>query len=174
MKLNIEKCIDYLGYYGPYGLSVISVLILVWYNLYTLLAFFCLGWGFNSLVNFVLKVLIKDPRPYEDKHLHLLHRVTEKRISIDKFGMPSGHAQTAFYCTIFIWLSLKQVWLTLFFIIISLNTLYQRVKYKNHTTKQVIAGTFVGTIIGFLAFYLSQKNLTGPLKKRVDDFVYRK
>jgi membrane-associated phospholipid phosphatase len=170
--MNIEKYIDYIGYYGPYGLSMLSILILIWYKLFTLLAFFCLGWGFNSLINFFLKGVIKDPRPYEDKHLHSLHRFTDKRISIDKFGMPSGHAQTAFYCTIFMWFSLKHVWITLFFLVISLNTLYQRIKYKNHTEKQVIVGSFIGAIIGFLVFYLSQKNLTGPLKKKLDDFAY--
>jgi len=165
----IEKCIDYLGYNGPYLLTFLSISILLWHKLFTLAAFFTIGYGFNSLINFLIKGIVKEPRPSEDKCLHTLQRITGSRISVDKYGMPSGHSQIAFYSTIFIWFSLKQVWLTLFYLIISLNTLRQRIKYKNHTIKQVIAGSLVGSIVGYIAYYLSQKNLMGSLKMRADD-----
>jgi membrane-associated phospholipid phosphatase len=168
--MNIEKCIDYLGYNGPYLLTFLTILILLWHKLFTLVAFFTIGYGFNSLINFLIKGIVKEPRPCEDKCLHTLQRITGSRISVDKYGMPSGHSQIAFYSTIFIWFSLKQVWLTLFYLIISLNTLRQRIKYKNHTIKQVIAGSLVGSIVGYIAYYLSQKNLMGSLKMRADDF----
>lgn len=172
--MNIEKCIDYLGYNGPYLLTFLSVVILAWYKLFTLLAFFTIGYGFNSLINFFIKGVVKEPRPSEDKDVHTLQKITGSRISLDKYGMPSGHAQHAFYSTIFIYFALKQVWLTLFFFIISLNTLRQRIKYKNHTLKQVIAGSLVGSIVGYTAFYLSQKNLVGSLKVRTDDFFMKR
>jgi len=174
MHINIEKCIDYLGYNGPYLLTFLTVVILLWHKLFTLFAFFTIGYGFNSLINFFIKGIVKEPRPSEDKDVHTLHRITGSRISIDKYGMPSGHAQHAFYSTILIWFSLKQVWLTLFFLIISLNTLRQRIKYKNHTLKQVVAGSIVGSIVGYIVFLLSQKNLAGSLKVRADDFFMQR
>jgi len=69
----------------------------------------------------------------------------------------------------FIYLVFKNNYLTLFYFILSLLTLYQRVKYKNHTFNQVIVGSIVGSIVGYFIFYISTKKITGKLNSKKDD-----
>jgi hypothetical protein len=136
------------------------------------LQIYLIGFVINSLLNFVLKGIIKQPRPSEDKHVFnvwLNNGMKGDRLWFDRFGMPSGHAQSVFYSTFFIIFALQNTNINILYLIISLNTLYQRVKYKNHTVLQVIVGAIVGTIIGSLLYYYSQKILQGKLKEKKDD-----
>lgn len=166
---TIIKIIDILGYLGPYLLGIITMILLFFYKLYTLLIFYSIGYGLNTIINLILKGLIKQPRPTEDKHIFTLEKTTDKRISFDRYGMPSGHAQSVCYSTIFVWFALKNVWITLFYLFIVVASVTQRIKYKNHDWKQVIIGMIVGIIVGYIMFEISQKKLKGNLKRRADD-----
>jgi membrane-associated phospholipid phosphatase len=166
----IEKIIDIIGYFGPQILILLTIFLL--FNKYTLLQIYLIGFVINSFLNFVLKGIIKQPRPSEDKHVFnvwLNNGMKGDRLWFDRFGMPSGHAQSVFYSTFFIIFALQNTNINILYLIISLNTLYQRVKYKNHTVLQVIVGAIVGTIIGSLLYYYSQKILQGKLKEKEDD-----
>jgi membrane-associated phospholipid phosphatase len=166
----IEKIIDIIGYFGPQILILFTIFLL--FNKYTLLQIYLIGFVINSFLNFVLKGIIKQPRPSEDKHVFnvwLNNGMKGDRLWFDRFGMPSGHAQSVFYSTFFISFALQNTNINILYLIISLNTLYQRVKYKNHTVLQVIVGAIVGTIIGSLLYYYSQKILQGKLKEKEDD-----
>jgi membrane-associated phospholipid phosphatase len=87
-----------------------------------------------------------------------MNKTKVNRIGYDRFGMPSGHAQATFYVTGFMFFIMKNKWIPIVFIVVSLITLYQRVKYKNHTIEQVIIGSIVGIAVGFV-FSIVGKNV---------------
>ena len=72
--------------------------------------------------------------------------------------MPSGHAQSVSFSTIFIYLSLHNIYLTSIFIIISFIAIFQRVYLNFHTLEQVIVGILVGSFLSYLFYKLALKN----------------
>jgi membrane-associated phospholipid phosphatase len=127
----------------------------------------------SSIINYVLKGLIKEPRPSEDIHIFNTElnssKINGRRIGFDRFGMPSGHAQSVFFSLIFIHLALKNFKVSAFYLFICLNTLYQRVIYKNHTVTQVIVGSVAGSILALAFFNYAKHILKGDLKGKADD-----
>ena len=83
--------------------------------------------------------------------------------------MPSGHATSVFYSTAFVFFALKDPVLSIIYLIISINTGYQRIKYKNHTLMQVICGAIIGTLAAFIAYLFATRKLAGLLKNKKDD-----
>ena len=140
------KLVDTIGVLGPCILFFLTILLL--HKKYTFFSLiYVIGFVLNILLNFFLKLTIREPRPIGNKS------VFGKGISknyIDKFGMPSGHAQEVFYSTVFIYFVLQNWKITLFYLAISLVTIYQRWKYKNHTINQLIVGGMVGSLMGYL------------------------
>jgi membrane-associated phospholipid phosphatase len=142
-----------IGYFGPNILIILSLWLLRKTRILLLLYIF--GSIINIFLNFVLKNLIKEPRPKEDNtNLEWIkNKETNGRVSIDVYGMPSGHAQSIMFSTAFIYLALKDLKWVLLFLIISFITLKQRYDYKNHTFFQLFVGGIIGIIVGNL-FYL--------------------
>ena len=167
---NFIKITDTIGYFGPQILFLTTFFIL--YKKIKLLQIYIFGYIINILLNIVLKGVIKEPRPSEDKHIFniwLNNVMKADRNWYDHFGMPSGHAENVFYSTAFIFFSIKNFYWMLFYLIISLNTIYQRVKYKNHTISQVIVGSIIGSIIGWMFYYLAIRSIKGKMKLKDDD-----
>ncbi len=146
----MEKLINYT----PFLFFFSSIFLL--YDKKTLNLFFIIGFFINILINIILKGIIQEPRPNENYRLFYLDLLNIKRsenkglMSYDRYGMPSGHAQTAFYSTIFIYFALKNISVTIFYIFLSIITIYQRVMYNYHTIQQVIVGSIIGIIIGYI------------------------
>ena len=166
----IIKTVDTIGYFGPQILAFTSAVLLI--NKYNLLTIYLIGFLLNSFINIILKGIIKQPRPSEDKHLFniwLNNGMKTDRHWYDRFGMPSGHTESVFYSTTFIFFALQNRNITIMYLIISLNTFYQRVKYKNHTLSQVIIGAFIGIIIGYFFYNYSKVLIKGSLKQKPDD-----
>lgn len=165
------KTFDYIGYLGPQILLFLSIFLLR--NKSTLLYIYLIGMFLNSLVNYMLKGLIKEPRPSEDIHIFNAEmnssKINGRRIGFDRFGMPSGHSQSVFFSFIFIHLALKNIQISALYLFICLNTLRQRVTYKNHTISQVIIGSLTGSIIAFSFFKYAKHILKGNLKGKADD-----
>ena len=171
-KKNIFISIrDYLGYGAPYILFVSSLFLLS--DKWIFLTYYVIGWGISMLLNFCLKALIKQPRPNEDSSLFDIKIKHGKRISFDKYGMPSGHAQHSFYSTMFISCALysdkRLRWVLPIYLLLSLNTVYQRVNYKNHYFSQVAVGAAVGSALGYAMFLISKSMLYGKLRRKDDD-----
>jgi membrane-associated phospholipid phosphatase len=148
--------IDYIGVFGPIILSLLTLLLLYYknYTYYSLL--FIIGSILNIMLNIILKFIIKEPRPKEDTNLFNLKKLAGNRISLDKFGMPSGHAQEVFFNTVFVHLVLNDNRITLFYLIISLITCYQRFKYNNHTIVQLLIGSIIGVFAGYLLYKIAK------------------
>ena len=143
----IEKTIDYIGYLGPLILLILTILLLK--NKATLLTYYIIGYFLNSGFNAYI--------------------AQGKRIGFDLYGMPSGHAQSAFYSVVFIFFALGNPIIAAIYLAIALNTGYQRVKYKNHTILQVICGSVIGAIMGCIFYFFSTKKIIGLLRYKKDD-----
>ena len=165
--MSIKTMLGWVGTTGPYTLNLLSILLLVSKPIF--LFFYILGAFINLIINFALKVWIKDPRPKEDIKLFELGLKHGKRNHFDKYGMPSGHSQSVGFSLTYIFFTLKNTSISLFYAVISLITLMQRFQYKNHSIPQVIVGFLLGLVIGYIFYKLSKKISKGNLKGKKDD-----
>jgi membrane-associated phospholipid phosphatase len=161
------------GKSGPLALFIYSVYLL--WNKGTLLYYYISGVFLDAILNLVLKGIIKEPRPSEDPKLFnvaLKHSIRFKFINgypYDVFGMPSGHAESVFFSTVFIYLALKDIKITILYLIISLLTMYQRVLFNSHTVLQVLAGSLVGILFAGFIYFMAQQKIIGKLRAKKDD-----
>ena len=169
----LNSFIRNFGKMGPLILFVNS-LYLLWHK-DNLFYYYLYGVFLNSILNLVLKGIIKEPRPSEDPKLFniaLKHSIRFKFVDgypHDIFGMPSGHAQSTFFSTIFIYLALKDIKITIGYLLIALFTMYQRVLFKQHTFIQVFAGAIVGILFGGFIYFMARQKITGKLRPKKDD-----
>jgi len=170
----INNIINILGQYAPIILILISIFLLK--NTTNLLFYYIIGIFINTLLNIILKIIIQQPRPNDDSKMVDIALKNGKRfifknniIPFNIFGMPSGHSQSSFFSTTFIFLSLKNIRIVFLYLFLSFITIYQRVKYNYHTIFQVIVGAIVGIIFAYIMFYFSQQNIKSILKEKEDD-----
>jgi membrane-associated phospholipid phosphatase len=167
------KALKYTGKYGPLILFFPTVFLL--WNKKNALMYYVLGFCLNSISNIFLKLLIRQPRPSDDKQKFDLALDKGKRflfdsgIPYDVFGMPSGHSQSIAFTTVFVFMTIPNNAFRLFCVLIALITLWQRVHYNHHTVMQVTVGSMVGGFFAYLMFYMNRKNIAGKIKERVDD-----
>lgn len=165
--------LSYTGIKGYYILLFISIFLLR--NTPSFLALYLSGFGFNYLANLLLKSIIKQPRPNENEALFNIHVLHNKNIGVDRYGMPSRHAQLVFFSTIFIYLSLhshKYInYILLFYIIITIITCSQRIVFNEHSITQVIAGAVIGSILAYTFFIFSSSLIAGKLRFKPDDLA---
>jgi hypothetical protein len=169
MKLHL--LIDYIGIYAPIILFILSVFFLR--NMPKYLSFFVVGFMFNNILNIILKLFIKEPRPTTDQKAIEIGVVNGARISFDKFGMPSGHAQNCGYCLTFIIMTLNNPFITTLYLVVSVISLFQRYLYNNHTILQLIIGLIVGTLFAYLTYNIANKYIMGNIKMKKDDQFYK-
>jgi membrane-associated phospholipid phosphatase len=171
---------DYLNIYynnvgknGPLLLFFISIFLLWKKSNY--LIYYAFGFVLNAILTLVLKGIFKQPRPSEDYKLFNLAISDSKRFkfidgySYDIFGMPSGHASSVIYSTIFIYFVFKNNNFVLIYLLISIITMTQRIANNDHTIIQILAGAFVGLIFGYFIFYMAQQKIMGILLLKKDD-----
>jgi membrane-associated phospholipid phosphatase len=165
MDLYLIK--DYIGMLAPAILFILSIFLLR--NMKKYLRFFVFGFILNNILIVILKLAIKEPRPTEEQKVIEIGIVNGARIGFDKFGMPSGHAQNCSFCLAFITMVLNNPYITGLYTIITFNSLFQRYLYNNHTILQLIVGSIVGTIFGYIMYMIANKNIMGNIKMKKDD-----
>jgi membrane-associated phospholipid phosphatase len=165
-----------IGEFGQF-ISIILSWILLW-NKNELFLYYTVGIIFNFILNIILKIIIQEPRPMFDGKKFLLLKMHKKEylfqngIPFEIYGMPSGHAQTVLFSTIFIYLSLKQNnWLYIF-LLLSFITCYQRVKYDFHYISQVIVGSIIGSVFGYFMYNFAREKIKGKIKGKPDDNAF--
>ena len=84
--------------------------------------------------------------------------------------MPSGHAQSALYSTLFIYLALKKTNILYLYLLFSFLIVTQRVVYNHHTIFQVIVGAFIGALFAYFVFSLAEKKIKNRIREKPDDF----
>ncbi|RNA18032.1 dolichyldiphosphatase 1-like [Brachionus plicatilis] len=140
-----------------YAVSIFTIII-IRRDLTTILYF--IGFLITELVNFVLKNLIKQPRPYLNEH--------RSKGNFSKYGMPSDHSQVMFYFSTFFVLmvayryyiyqsKLMQILIKSFLCVLAIFAAilvaFSRVYLKYHTNEQVIAGSLIGIFCGSIWFF---------------------
>ena len=140
----MDKAFTKLGNVGPIILYIAASYLLWKKN--TAFYYYQVGFFTSAILNLVLKGIFKQPRPSEEpKEFNLAikngHRFIFKNgIPHDIFGLPSGHSNASLFTTVFIFLSLNDVKITLGFLVYSLLIMSQRVIDNFHTVFQVAVG----------------------------------
>lgn len=165
--MNIKNYLIKIIVYMPILLFFISSFLLR--NKMKYLTYFIAGYIANNGLNAMLKLIIQEPRPSNDLRALEIGIANGERISFDKFGMPSGHAQTCGFALVFMSLVFDSPKLTAFYLIISFVTMAQRYIFNNHTILQLIVGFVTGGLFGIFTYMLASKKIMGCLKMRPDD-----
>lgn len=161
------------GAFGPLILFIFSYYLL--WKKETLLYNYNIGFLIDNILNIILKGIFQQPRPSVDTQQFNIAVNSGKRfifkygVPFDIYGMPSGHAQSSLFSTVYIYSALKNtniLYLYLFFTII---TTAQRVIYKFHTILQVIIGCIIGAMFGYYTYHQAQKSLKGIIREKPDD-----
>ena len=167
------QIINQLGRYGRQIIGGASLLILLKIGNITALGYYALGSLICILVNIILKILIKQPRPKDDEANFNFLVQHNKRIPYDKFGMPSGHAQFMFYTLFFmsyVMRGYKHYWLLMTcYTLLTINTVIQRVRNDYHTVSQVLVGSLIGILFGIGTYYITKSKLKGKMSAKEDD-----
>ena len=162
---------DNVGKYGPGLIFFIAIYLL--YSKQILLITYIIGYVLNLILNFALKGIFRMPRPNENMKKFDAAMRLNKHIGLNRFGMPSGHAQTMIYSLVFVTAALlnknkdkgintSRNWIALM-IVLSILTLAQRVHFNMHSLEQIFVGSIIGALVGYGFFYYSQVRSRGSL-----------
>jgi membrane-associated phospholipid phosphatase len=168
--MDLYLLIDGIGFFAPVILFGLSCLLLRHMSSY--LKFYLVGTVLNNILNILLKLAIKEPRPSKDQKFIEIGVTNGAIISFDKFGMPSGHAQNCSFSLAFITFVFNNPFITTIYLIISLISIMQRYMYNNHTVLQLIIGFIIGLIAGYLTYLFGSKHIMGNIKTKKDDYFY--
>ncbi len=168
-KETLYNCLYYVGEEGNIFLIIIAAFALYWSNSIHYLGLFVIGSVFNILFNFVLKGIIRSPRPNEDAYLHSVRDLYKPLNAFGKFGMPSGHTQGAFFTLTFLYLVTKNTRVTIVASLITLVIMWQRVHGEFHSVAQVGVGAVVGFLVAYTFVSYGKLNLKGKQKAKSDD-----
>jgi membrane-associated phospholipid phosphatase len=167
-SVNVITALDYLGLYAPLIEFFFALFFLR--NKFTYLRIYVAGFIFNNILNPLLKLAIKEPRPTKDiRALEIAISNNIDRFGFDKFGMPSGHAQNCAFNLIYLFYVLDDPFVTGLFLILSLVSVYQRYKYFNNTILQLVVGFIIGACLGYVFYICGRKYITGNIKAKADD-----
>lgn len=175
MSNNLLKLISTIGQNGPIILFALSVFLLR--NKCNLLFYYITFYVIGLILNIILKGIIQQPRPSIDKKtFDLMIKNKERYISkygvpYDIYGMPSGHSQSVLFSTIFIYFAFHNIKLTIIYLLISIITVFQRVIENHHTVLQVIVGSMIGLIIGYVSYEMAKIKMAGKLTNKKDDYA---
>jgi len=173
IKKFIISSLDLVGEFAPIILFIITLLLLK--NKNNLFTYYLYGFFLNAMLNLLLKGIIKQPRPLHDPDVIKAKVELNKSnrfvyfVPLDIFGMPSGHTQAALYSTCFIYMALRNIKVTLFFLAMSLLTIFQRVNNYFHSVFQVVVGAFVGVLFGLFVYHMANIHIVGSLLLKLDD-----
>lgn len=174
MYFMIYTIFNYLGKYGPIIMLIFSLYLLS--DKQNLQFYYLIGLVINSILNLILKGIIRQPRPCDDEKnfnialKNIPETIFKDGVPFNIFGMPSGHAQSALYSTTYIFLSLKNIKVLLFYVFLSIIIVLQRIMKQFHTVFQVVVGLFIGSFMGYVAFNFAEIVLKGRIREKPDDF----
>lgn len=173
MTTMIYTIFNFFGQNGPLILFITSIFLL--YDKQTLLIYYTIGFLLNMVINLMLKGIIQQPRPDIDTTKFNVAMKHGKRFIFnngfpyDIFGMPSGHSESCLFSATFVFLSLHNQQHLFMYLLTSIVTMTQRVFHNHHTVLQVIVGSMVGILVGYLFFNLSKSKLSGIIEPKKDD-----
>ena len=146
--MDISYGLDIIGYYGPY-IQAIIVLIAIHANT-NIVFIYTLGWLLSNLFNNFLKQTIKQARPPNQVH-------TDIENICHNYGMPSYHMQCSAFSIAFLFCMTMSYQLLLLTSTLGLLSFKQRHKFRRHTFLQLVVGTIVGAILGWITYLIIKK-----------------
>lgn len=165
--MNLYKPFEYIEIYIPIILFVFSLYLLR--NIQKYFRFFILGSIGNNVLNILLKFLIKDPKPSENKQNLEISIYNDNDVHFDTFGMPSGHAQNCSFFLTFITLILKNPFITCIYLTLSIVSLFQGYLNNNYSILQLIIGFVLGIATAYFTFINGKKCIVGDTTAKKDD-----
>jgi membrane-associated phospholipid phosphatase len=169
----IEITLDRLGYYTPYILFFLSLIVIKKRNV--IFYYYIGGFLLNYVLNVILKGFIKQPRPDSNVELMNIMKNDGRQVHPQMYGMPSGHAQESFFSLLYIyWLTKdnpnKQNKNFLFvFGLLCIIMMFQRVMTKRHTIFQIGVGAIVGGFLGTFFYKMAEQQVKGKEREKGDD-----
>jgi len=134
---------------------------------------YVIGYIGNEILNMILKRLFQQPRPDEErKDIFNMEIKYGEKIDSNRYGMPSRHAQSVFYSTVFVQLVLKKPWITVVYFCISLLTLYERKESNKHYITQLMAGSMIGIIVGYAIYHYGSRSIPKKAYIKPDDNAF--
>ena len=149
--------IELIGFLGPLLVACIAFYGLWGSNKY-LLTYVCF-FLVNMIVNKRIKLWVRQPRPTGGKSI-LGEVYGEVYGGADEYGMPSAHAQSVLYSTIFLYLAKGDVDWLLYGLGIATLTIYQRWSYRRHTIAQLFVGGLCGCTVAYIANLTANRWIT--------------
>jgi len=165
--MYVYELLKYIGLYAPIILFFLTLILLR--NKVNFLQFFVVGFILNNVLNILLKLLFKQPRPSDNIKTLEISINNGSQIGFDKFGMPSGHAQNCGFCFTFVFLVLQSPFYTFLYHFITFISLFQRYLFHNHTILQLIIGLIIGSLVGYSTYFLANTFIVGNIKLKKDD-----
>ncbi len=172
---NIDYLIYFHGKYAPIILFSYCIYLIWAWNKTKAFFYFFFGYIIDLFINLILKALIAQPRPNINEKQFKIAQSTGKRfimkngIPYDIYGMPSGHTQSSFFSTIFIYFLIPKYYILIFCLLICICTMYQRVHYNHHTLNQVFVGAIIGCLVGYICFYIYKSSLKPKINEKEDE-----
>ena len=99
MQDILYQTFRWVGILAPLFLFLATLVVL--YGKTTLTAFFVVGAALNVALNFALKYGFQEARPGQEEQLRI-DLAAGKTIALDRYGMPSGHAQEMSFNVVFL------------------------------------------------------------------------
>lgn len=150
----MNQLLSVLGFWGPYLLIISTSFALIIYD-YEYLKVYLFFSVVGTILNSILKSIIRQPRPKNQRHLYNFeHHQTHGQ----EFGMPSGHAQIVFYSLFTVLFKIPNMYFILTTLLVACNTCWQRWVYRNHTILQIIMGSITGILVFCIANEMSKLN----------------
>jgi len=115
--------------------------------------------GISALASFILKITIQRARPFQLGLVSLLPSLQEASYSVWNFSFPSFQTMLAFSAIPIIseqFPKLKYIWIG-FAVLIGFSRLY----FGLHFLSDVLAGGFIGCVIGMIVVYIEKDNKFG-------------
>ena len=150
--------LDMIGFLGPLIVVLVNVYNLLVQPVY--LAGYVLSLLVNSVINMLLKSYIQESRPSDS--INIVTFDTHR--GADIYGMPSGHAQSVAFSTMYIYLVQKSMWVLMLDMIILSLTVLQRWNYRKHTIYQLSIGCIIGAAVGYISYTVIKKIAETPTK----------
>ncbi len=145
--------IELIGFLGPLLVACIAFYGL-WGSHKYLLTYVCF-FLVNMIVNKWIKLWVRQPRPTGGKSI-----LGELYGGADEYGMPSAHAQSVLYSTIFLYLAKGDIVWLLSGLGIAILTIYQRWSYRRHTIAQLLIGALCGCVVAYIANLTANRWIT--------------
>jgi membrane-associated phospholipid phosphatase len=143
-----RQILEFIGVNG--GIITFIITCIALYPVSYYIVAFIIGAVVNIQINRILKSVFKEPRPVVvNKPSNTFDEMEIK----EKWGFPSGHAQTTSYA--FVFLLLVKPRKTVFLLLLGGSlciSVIQRYVYNKHTILQLLAGLFIGAV--FAIFYV--------------------